>query len=512
MMLSARPASLASRRAERALRQLGHQPAKNAAHRLLWYTTGSSSLKRCRVHAAFHTSSGRLVTARTYATETRLSYDHFNQPPPPSASDRQRRAERRPFPLPAKDDNLQDSGVPRLSKIINDSIEADVPDLPKAFGANQVLPIQPELEETLQAVRASFRAPIRYAFAYGSGVFKQRGYDAKARPMLDFVFAVSHPSHWHDINLRQNKHHYSWTARALGSGNISRIQEHVGAGIWFNVDCDVQGKRIKYGVISMDKLTQDLLDWQTMYLAGRMQKPIAVIKDDARVRLANQVNLASTIRTALLLLPQEFSEEQLYYTIAGLSYRGDFRMSLGENPSKVFNIVRTQLPQFNALYGPMLASFNKTLFVTKGDAESAPGSRQLGQDTSAAARADLARRLPKSISGQLYGYWTRKWNLQRAKGLAGEELPDHNEGSLWRRIVSDDDFEHQLDKSLQMIIGRPAFSQSLKGVVTAGPLRAMSYVIPKIKKRFSSPPPKSLEDDTPKGAGKRDRDKKEKDI
>ena len=36
-------------------------------------------------------------------------------------------------------------------------------------------------------------------------------------------------------------------------------------------------------------------------------------------------NLASALTTALLLLPVTFTEEELFLTIAGLSYTGDFR-------------------------------------------------------------------------------------------------------------------------------------------------------------------------------------------
>jgi len=66
---------------------------------------------------------------------------------------------------------------------------------------------------------------------------------------------------------------------------------------------------------------------------------IRIIKDDPRVKLANQVNLASALRVALLTLPENFSERELYTRIAGLSYGGEsssetfplpFLPSLGE--------------------------------------------------------------------------------------------------------------------------------------------------------------------------------------
>ena len=70
-------------------------------------------------------------------------------------------------------------------------------------------------------------------------------------------------------------------------------------------------------------------------------KPVKILSDGSRVRPANQVNLISVTRIALLLLPPRFVEEDLYKTIIGISYLGDRCMSLeAENPNKVKNIVQ----------------------------------------------------------------------------------------------------------------------------------------------------------------------------
>ena len=56
--------------------------------------------------------------------------------------------------------------------------------LPTGFGVNQLNGIQTSdnaLTDELRDVLATFRAPVRYALAYGSGVFKQAGYSNQVR-------------------------------------------------------------------------------------------------------------------------------------------------------------------------------------------------------------------------------------------------------------------------------------------------------------------------------------------
>jgi len=112
--------------------------------------------------------------------------------------------------------------------------------LPPTFGQNQLLPVSQSTRALLESIVAKFDAPIRYAFAYGSGVFEQDGYanassssEGVQTPMLDFMFAVTHPAHFHSINMQQHPNHYPLHARILGSSYVSRIEE-IGPGVWFN--------------------------------------------------------------------------------------------------------------------------------------------------------------------------------------------------------------------------------------------------------------------------------------
>ena len=108
-----------------------------------------------------------------------------------------------------------------------------LPHLPPTFGKNQLLPVADSTRALLESIVSRFDAPVRYAFAYGSGVFEQDGYSSANKPMIDFVFAVSHPSHWHSINMSQFPGHYPLYSRALGSDFVSRVQE-ISPGLWFN--------------------------------------------------------------------------------------------------------------------------------------------------------------------------------------------------------------------------------------------------------------------------------------
>ncbi|POY75041.1 hypothetical protein BMF94_2017 [Rhodotorula taiwanensis] len=395
-----------------------------------------------------------------------------------------------------------------------------VNELPKSFGRNQMIQIPERIQHDLEDVMSTFKAPIRYAFAYGSGVFQQKGYTNEDKPLLDFVFAVSHPSHWHAINMQQNPEHYSYTMRLLGSNAVAWMQEKgLGAEVWFNVDVEINGKSLKYGVISVDALCRDLLDWETLYISGRTQKPVRILHDDARVRLANQVNLASALRTALLLLPEEFTEIELFEEIAGLSYRGDFRMRVGENPHKVRNIVAAQLPAFRSLYGGLLKSFWKSVHTIGEDftptaaypfVEEIGGVRLMRQNLAASVRGHTASRLPIGLRNKVLGHYERKWNLegallrerdQKLHDNEREGLPlDLESTKMWERIVEDAEFKQVMDKSLSQIVARPTFNQSLKGILSAGPLKSLRYVGPKLRKKWlasttsssPAPPPKPI--------------------
>ncbi|KAM4740219.1 phosphatidate cytidylyltransferase, mitochondrial isoform 2-T2 [Anableps anableps] len=201
-------------------------------------------------------------------------------------------------------------------------------------------------------ILSQFPQDFSLAFAYGSGVFKQHGTSQgqMEKNMLDFVFAVDDPVTWHTMNLLQNRKHYS-ILKLLGPTNISSIQNDHGASVYYNTLVPVDGRIIKYGVISTDSLIDDLTHWKSMYVAGRLHKPVKILvqSENKKLRAALVSNLKSAVTASFLMLPESFTEEDLFLQIAGLSYAGDFRMVIGEDKSKVDKSPEGQFIQLMAL-------------------------------------------------------------------------------------------------------------------------------------------------------------------
>ncbi|KAI9315808.1 mitochondrial matrix Mmp37-domain-containing protein [Zopfochytrium polystomum] len=386
---------------------------------------------------------------------------------------------------PPSSSSLSSTPLVRLSRRYA-TLATGPPQSPPPKPPQPVIPTPPAEPQNLQQDSASiwaddrlvklldhFDGPIRFAAGYGSGVLRQAGYEtgsgaAKSPPMVDLIFGVTHPYHWHSLNMRQHRDHYSFLASA-GSKTVALVQDKYGAGLYYNTHVVIDGIKIKYGVISMERLLKDLTEWETLYIAGRMQKPIKILRGDSRIKLANEVNLMNATRMALLMLPNEFSEFDFYRAIVGLSYMGDFRMTVGaENPHKIHNIIATQLPQLRSLYAPIIDALPNLAVSTSPLTPEIPAHKEdprgfnrvefdegvlMRQDDDPKARAALVRELPKGVRSRLEAIYANKSGGGRA-------------------VVSD-------------IIRGPAFWQSTKGLLTAGAGKSLRYMGEKLSKAFS---------------------------
>lgn len=483
--------------------------------------------------------------ARNYASVAEHNASKRNGPPPDyDASKSKGNQESRsnagtgPTPASASSSPSQISKTSSGGASKSDSLSLDAADwdqnpdlsiskfseLPmKNFGVNQHMIINEEFKEALRQILWKFKAPIRYAFAYGSGVFTQRGgqpspstsgglhsnppdaiskVQGGGQKMIDFIFGVSYSQHWHSLNLQEHRDHYS-AVGSLGSYAVAELQDSLGAGTYFNPYVTVNGTLIKYGVVNLDTLCRDLSQWDTLYLAGRLQKPVKILRDNPSVRLANQVNLISAVRTALLLLPPDFSEEQLYSTIAGISYMGDPRMSLpAEDPRKVLNIVQGQLPNFRRLYAPLIEnlpniSFNDSVCADKNWFDDPTINAKLAQDMDPIKRGNMVRRLPKKFREKLYFEYQAKFQIPRGEfNKMLEETKDdetsdgfkRQQGGVFeQRIAKDTEgIQTEVRQVIEKTIRWPSIMQTVKGMVTAGLGRSWRYAGEKWNKHRAS--------------------------
>ena len=307
---------------------------------------------------------------------------------------------------------------------------------------------------------AAFPRDLQLAFAYGSGAVTQASYEyenknSKELPMLDLIFAVEDAEAWHAENKKRHPGHYT-SLVDLSPKCIAWMQNQIGARVWFNamvpMGISSQAERLmKYGVIDLANLQRDLVDWETgLYVAGRLHKPVKLIRSTPDLDEMMEINRMNAVMTALALLPSKFDELELYTTIASLSYTGDPRMGIGENPNKVANLVTPILPAYRELYKNALQSIDSGLlrkaYIPEGD------RTVFVQDDRADARRFIQSQIPRSIQREL-----------PSRGISqAEDVRD----------------------AVATVVARAATPQTAKGIFTAGAMKSAVYAAAKIAKRF----------------------------
>lgn len=329
-------------------------------------------------------------------------------------------------------------------------------------------------------ILSKFPQNFSFVFAYGSGVKKQLtdGKFSGKSKLIDLIFCVDNPSKWHEANLKENASHYS-ALKYLGHGAIAKLQVGAGAKVYYNTLVPLDGVFIKYGVVSTQDLITDLLEWSDLYLAGRLHKPVEILKKSTNIELqtALQLNLQSAVHAALLILPEEFTEYQFYHTISNLSYGGDFRMTFGENKNKVDNIVRPQLVGFRNLYKPLIRSLTDYVefpVLNLNDEEPQtfhpPACKQ---DVSPLAKLHHLNQLPRWPQKALTRFWNR--------GTLRQDTED-----VLRAIAYDPDCDVIVQQCINGIVWQSSVRQSLKGILTAGFFKSVMYGGQKVVKMFRS--------------------------
>lgn len=358
--------------------------------------------------------------------------------------------------------------------------------------------------DLLNAIVGHFNAPIRYAIAYGSGVYRQSLESSNTGgKQIDLVFGVTHPQHWHSLNLRQNPTHYSALGN-FGAPAIAHLQAKYGARVYYNpyVTLKIEGYgpvSVKYGVVSVDDLCDDMENWSFLYLAGRLQKPCFVVRDAPRVHLSNQINLSNAIAAALLQLPKTFSEEELFRVVCSHSYLGDFRLLVrGEDPNKVSSLVGTQMKLFRKWYYPHIKASPHVNYV---------GDSMLEQNMEFTARKSLLQKLPLSFQNTVrshHAWYLSRYNMSTERRYQRVIIPANSpeadlahdsrvqtvdmlekEQAVLESLIASPELPEYIRQSLIDTVRLPSITQALKGIVSAGILKSLAYSFSKLKKSFN---------------------------
>ena len=362
-----------------------------------------------------------------------------------------------------------------------------------------------------------------YAFGYGSGVFSQTltslstlSLDEKSSQspgMLDMIFVVRHAPDFHEANQAQNPHHYATWLRTLdrfststsGSFAANLQRRFLGgrdAKVLFHViDYPVP---LKYGVIQYEDFLNDLTQWESLYIAGRLHKPTLELPTVGhQQQLTNELqhalrtNLQAAVAAAMLLSPLQQQSPttsssssssssiptlipwlDLYSQIAALSYTGDFRMQVGgEDPHKIQKLVQApgQMNRFHALYGGMQESNNHA--ASNSDIlGSMQESGLISIGTSGvewdpldvSARTQLIQRLPLAVKKPLLVPTT---STSRHQNSASN--PVHNYLTQQQETLA---------QTLASIVAPAARYQSMKGILTFGLRNSVKYGSAKLAK------------------------------
>lgn len=174
----------------------------------------------------------------------------------------------------------------------------------------------------------------------------------------------------------------------------------------------------------------------------------------------------SAIHACLLQLPEEFTEEELFQTLAGLSYKGDFRMVVGEDRNKIKNIVNAQLPLFNEIYQAYLDNLIETNILQVKD-------RRFIRDCNPRSILHSLNLLPKRVQQKLYLEFNKTGKLF--------DIDD-----VLMALSHSYEYPIYLQKSLSQIVKKSSMSQSAKGLLTAGLFKSSKYSLLKLIKMRKS--------------------------
>lgn len=315
------------------------------------------------------------------------------------------------------------------------------------------------------------------AFGYGSVAIPQHD-RSTAHSQLDLVLIVEDPYNWHVANCNRNPHHYNKLARRFDKFLLKRAVTHMPNPAvyynpfvtWHDPSSQFPSQLIKYGVVGIKPLLEDLSTWSDLYIAGRLHKPVAWISSIGTKpkELANglQSNLKAAAAFALLQNPLgEINEHAFYHSIASISYQGDWRVYFGEDRRKIDRLIsgEPRRRSFRELYLP-------TLFAI--DLLPANVPRDVNTDFQIEISNLSVPNLLACLPASLCRIATKMTEPKMARDLLAR-MPQ-SERSM------------HLSKAAASVVRWASYRQTLLGVFSAGLTKSAQYSFAKFRKMLVS--------------------------
>ncbi|XP_044495719.1 phosphatidate cytidylyltransferase, mitochondrial-like isoform X3 [Mangifera indica] len=297
---------------------------------------------------------------------------------------------------------------------------------------------------------------VEFCCVYGSTLHPNNK-DKSA--MVDYILGVSDPLQWHS--------------------QITQVADDIGVGVHFNPFVIWNDKMLKYGVVRMRDLVQDVLNWEKIYLSGRLQKPVHILVDNLDIANTNSVNLRAALSAALLLLPSKFTQEDLFAKICSLSYMGDLRMLFAEDKNKVKKIVQGQFDLFHSMYKPFLQEYEARDFLRVS--LSGTDQANISQDCGLPVTCSLVSSLPLAIRSQM-------GKKLGQKKIINELRNAHFAGQAINEVIigSREEASKCMQGVLRRIVMISSARQAVSGLLAVGGINATKYLANKMQKAWKS--------------------------
>lgn len=195
---------------------------------------------------------------------------------------------------------------------------------------------------------------------YGSGMYKQKGYNENDKPDKDIIVVVENLHRFLTEDYHLNPYHFGHGM----TNKYKNIKDKDTDFFYHQIGClkfPKNGINYKLLIVEQKAIEEDIESWKYYGLAARLSKPIICDELPQDIEELINYNRKNTATVALLTNPDDLVyRRQLYNTISNLSYIGDLRMIAHfEKSTKSSDIVAGAEEFYNEIYGPLLGIENK---------------------------------------------------------------------------------------------------------------------------------------------------------